>query len=622
MGSGKEGMKKQRTAKSKVKTFSSWWFLLPGLLGLLLYANTLGHQWCLDDYSVIVDNWVTQKGTAGIADHLTHDYRFGYWNSKGDLYRPMSLITFSLEWQLFGNNPFPGHLINVLLYGLLCGLFGWVLYKWSRGPVFSLIAALLFALHPVHTEVVANIKSRDELLSMLFLLLTWGIWQRMQHHRPRILFLVLASVTFSLALLSKESAITFLPLLPLSIYAFRRQPEKLDYWLTLVLLVPTGLFLFARQAVLGSVRGAEKVSFLDNVLVGAQDAPTAIASAMRHIGEYLRMLVAPWPMVSDKGWHQIPLSDFGHVGVWFSLLAVLVGLTAVLWFWKTRKRLVFGLVWFAATFSLAANLFFLIGTSYGERLLFLPSAGFAIAVAALVRWRDEGTNPSWPAWLKQPVGYVFVAILALFSILTIQRNPAWYDSATLYATDIVHSPKSVKLRYHHALETGKSAADLEAGPARDKLLNQALTDLEQVIAAHPKYWEAFGTAGLYEFRRGNRDKALEYYIQATTLNPGASIAWSNMGIIYAERGQLDKAKDVYEKAVAADPRFADGWMNLGAISAQMGDFPTAIKNFEEALKYDPENVRLLTMLGSAYRDTGQPERGKGYLDKAARLGGK
>ncbi|MEZ5031962.1 MAG: tetratricopeptide repeat protein [Saprospiraceae bacterium] len=613
-------MKKQRTAKSKSKTFSPWWFVLPGVLGMLLYANTLGHQWCLDDYSVIVDNWVTQKGTAGIADHLTHDYRYGYWNSKGDLYRPLSLISYSVEWQLFGDNPFPGHLINVILYGLLCGFFGWFLYKWSRGPVFSMIAALLFAVHPVHTEVVANIKSRDELLSMFFLVLTWGAWQRMQHHRPRILFLLLAVVTWSLALLSKESAITFLPLLPLSVYAFRQRPEKRDYWLTLVLLIPTGLFLFARQAVLGSVRGAEKVSFLDNVLVAAQDAPTAMASAIRHIGEYLRMLVAPWPLVSDKGWNQIPLTDFGSPAVWVSVLAIVGGLTAIFWFWNTRKRLVFGLVWFVVTFSLAANLLFLIGTSYGERLLFLPSAGFAIAVSALFRWRDAGTNPSWPGWLKQPVGYAFVGIVGIFSLLAIQRNPAWYDSATLYATDIVHSPKSVKLRYHHALETGKSAADLPAGPEKDRLLNQALKDLEQVMAAHPKYWEAFGTAGLYEFRRGNRDKALENYTRATTLNPGASIAWSNMGIIYAERGQLDKAKEVYEKAVAADPRFADGWMNLGAISAQMGNFPEAIRYFEEALKYDPENVRLLTMLGSAYKDIGQADKGQPYLDKAARLG--
>ncbi|MCF8238546.1 MAG: tetratricopeptide repeat protein [Saprospiraceae bacterium] len=606
--------------KQKRPAFSAWWLILPGMLGSLLYLNTLGHQWCLDDYSVIVDNWVTQKGVDGIPDHLTHDYRYGYWNSQGDLYRPLSLIMFSVEWSLFGNDPFFGHLINVLLYGLLCSIFGLALYRWSRSATFSMIAALLFAVHPVHTEVVANIKSRDELLAALFLMLTWWAWQRMQHHKPKVLYLAISVVTFSLALLSKENAVTFLPLLPLSVYVFRKNPVKSDYWMSLILLIPTGLFLFARQAVLGSVRGAEKVSFLDNILAGAQNGSEALASAIRFVGEYLRMLVAPWPLVSDKGWNQIPLVDFSSPGVLLSLLAILGGFAILVIFWQKRKRLVFGLLWFVFTFALASNLLFLIGTSYGERLLFLPSAGFAIAVAALFRWKDTGSNPPWPGWIRSSVGYGFLGIIGIFSILTVLRNPAWYDSATLYATDIESSPRSVKLRYHHALETGKAAALIADGPERQRMLDESLKDLEIVMKAHPKYWEAFGTAGLYEFRRGNRDKALEYYTRATTLNPKASIAWSNMGIIYAERGQPLKAREVYEKAVAADPRFSDGWMNLGAIAAQMGEFPTAIRHFEEALKYDPENVRLLNMLGSSYRDSGQPEKGQVYLEKAARLG--
>lgn len=614
-------MSSRRVTKSTRSTLHIGWFILPGIIGFLLYANTLGHQWCLDDYSVIVDNWVTQKGVEGIADHLTHDYRYGYWSSQGDLYRPFSLILFSLEWELFRNNPFPGHLINVLLYSFLCIFFGNVLYKWSRSATFSMIAALLFVVHPVHTEVVANIKSRDELLAMFFLVLTWWIWQKMQHHRPKSLYVIAAAVTYSLALLSKESAVTFLPLLPLSVYVFRKKPAASDYWITLVLLIPTGIFLFARQAVLGTVRGVEKVSFLDNILAGAKSTPEALASAIRLIGEYLRMLVVPWPLVSDKGWNQIPLADFSSAGVWLSLLAILAGIGIIFRFWKTRKRLVFGLVWFVVTFALAANLLFLIGTSYGERLMFLPSAGFAIAVAALLRWKNEGTNPEWQSWIRQPLGMGFIAVCLLFSALTISRNPDWYDSASLYAADIEQSPKSVKLRYHHALETGKSAALLPEGPERSHMLDQAIRDLELVMKAHPNYWEAYGTAGLYEFRRGDREKALMHYLKATSLNPNASIAWSNMGIIYAERGQLDKAQEVYEKSVAADPRFTDGWTNLGAISAQKGDFSSAIRHFEEALKYDPENVRLLNMLGSAYRDSGQPEKGQVYLEKAVRLGG-
>jgi hypothetical protein len=619
MGPGKSKLKQTTARQKATPAFSLYWFLLPAALGFLVYVNTLGHQWCLDDYSLIIDNWVTKKGWEGIPIHLSHDYRYGYWNAVGDLYRPLSPVMFAAEWAIFGNNPLPGHLINVLLYSSVCFLFGLTLYRWTKGPVFAMIAALLFAVHPVHTEVVANIKSRDELLAMFFLLLTWLFWQRLQHHRPKALYLGLSLVAFTLALFSKESAVTFLPLLPLSIYAFRSKPAPRDYWFSLVFLIPTGLFLVARQLILGDVKGLDSVSMLDNVMSGAKGTTEVLATAIRHVGEYIQVLLMPWPMVSDKGWNQIPVVGFSSPGVWMSLLVILAGLGAIVWYWKRNKRLVFGLVWFVVTISLATNLLFLIGTSYGERLLFLPSAGFAILVAALIRWRDAGTNPSWPGWLKKPIGMGFVVLLVLLSVLSMLRNPAWYNSYTLYATDIKKSPESVKLRYHYALETGKKAAETEDSAAKNALLTEALKDLEKVMSKHPTYWEAFGTAGLYAYRKGDREAAMTYYKKATDLNPNAAIAWSNMGIIYAERGDLDQAQTVYEKAVAADPRFVDAWMNLGAIKAQKGDFGGAIDAFRRGLQFDPENVRLLTMLGSAYKDSGQPELGQPYLDRASSL---
>jgi tetratricopeptide (TPR) repeat protein len=603
---------KKRRSSNSGRYFRSAWFAMPALISILLYANTLGHQWCLDDYSVIVDNWVTKKGWEGIPLHLQHDYRYGYWGvSQGDLYRPLSLVMFAAEWAIWGDHPLPGHVINVLLYGLLCFGFGYVLYLWSRRPTLSMLAALLFAVHPVHTEVVANIKSRDELLSFLFLMLAWWAWQRLQHHQPSALYIGAGMAAFFLALLAKESALTFLPLFPLSILLFRQKPARMDYLQTLWLLLPAGIFLTLRQVVLGSVRGLDKVSVLDNVLSGAGDTPTALASALRHIGEYLRILVAPWPLSSDKGWNQIPLTGFDSVGVWISLLAIAAGLYGIYWFWRRNKLVALGLVWFVCTFSLAANLLFLIGTSYGERLLFLPSAGFSIAVAALLVPRGGSRGP-WPQYFKQRSGWVFAGVLLVFATLSVLRNPAWYDSYTLYSTDIQHSPESVKLRYHYALETGKKAADLPESPEREALLRQAMTDLERVLDKHPVYWEAHSTAGLYAFRLGEYERALMNYEEAVRLNPNAAIAWSNMGIIHAERGDLDRAADVYGKSVVANPRFVDGWMNLGAIRAQRGQYEGALEAFLRGLELDPTHPHLRAMTAAVYRDLGQPEEAARY----------
>ncbi|MFK8101700.1 MAG: hypothetical protein AB8G15_04225, partial [Saprospiraceae bacterium] len=92
--------------------------LLIGLFGILLYSNTYTHDFALDDASAISDNYVTQKGFAGITTHLTEHYRFGYWNSSAVLYRPVSLVMFAIEWELSPDNPHIHHFGNIFLYGL------------------------------------------------------------------------------------------------------------------------------------------------------------------------------------------------------------------------------------------------------------------------------------------------------------------------------------------------------------------------------------------------------------------------------------------------------------------------------------------------------------------------
>lgn len=618
---GRPAGKLKKKAQSTSKVPFPWLLILPALLGMILYLPSLGHQWCLDDYSVIVDNWVTRQGWDGIGTHLTEHYRFGYWGGSGELYRPLSLIMFAGEWALFGDNPLPGHLINILLYGLLIGVFTWTLFRWTGHVVFALTVGLLFATHPTHTEVVANIKSRDELLLMFWLVCSWGCWlAAIQKPQPRILPMACAVGCFFLALMSKESAVTFLPLYPLSalFFAAKDQRSKFLGWSGLF-AIPAAVFLILRQLILGDVKALHRISLLDNVLASASGTSEQLASALRHIWEYLSILVWPYPLVSDKGWNQIPLTGFSDWRVLAALLIIGLTVTILIRRWRTMPHLAFGLIWAIATFSLSANIVMLIGTSYGERLLFLPGAGLLISLTYLIIQPYHNIYHSPLTLLRRPLGWILLAILTVWSILTLQRIPAWYDSHTLYSTDIQHSPESVKLRYHYALEVGKQAQEMSSESDKQKALQRALQDLDTVIQRHPTYWEAYGTAGLYAYRLGDRDRAMLYYEKAVSLNPNAAIAWSNMGIIYAERGMPEKAMEVYQRAVAADPRFADAWTNLGAIHAQMGRFDAAITAFREALKFDPDNPRLLYMLGSALRDSGNPGEGTPYLEKAKRL---
>src|SRR6185437_14769362 len=134
--------------------------LLLGVFSILVYANTIRNGYVLDDSSVITENTIVVKGISAIPELLTTPYRRGFFVTSNDLYRPLSLVMLAVEYEFFGMNPAPNHFINTLFFaGCVILLFFFLdkLFERKRTAV-AFIAALLFAAHPIHTEVVANIK--------------------------------------------------------------------------------------------------------------------------------------------------------------------------------------------------------------------------------------------------------------------------------------------------------------------------------------------------------------------------------------------------------------------------------------------------------------------------------
>jgi len=137
-------------------------------LGFVLYISTIGYNYAYDDFTAIKQNWLVQKGFSGIGTLLHTSYRYGFWSASDELYRPLSLVTFAIEWQFFPNSPGVSHFMNVLLYALTgFFLFRLLVKLFPNNFNIPFIATILFMAHPVHTEVVANIKSRDEILCFL-----------------------------------------------------------------------------------------------------------------------------------------------------------------------------------------------------------------------------------------------------------------------------------------------------------------------------------------------------------------------------------------------------------------------------------------------------------------------
>src|SRR5688500_11297414 len=201
------------------------------VLAVLLYVNTLGHQFVLDDEVVLSKNQYVQQGVKGIADILSHDTLSGYGRVgegasllEGGRFRPLSLIMFALLFSFAGAQPFIYHLACVLLYALSCVVLYRILLLILEGNLqrnwIAFLATAIFLVHPVHTEVVANIKSCDEQLALLFgLSAIYSVFKWKDDKKWP--WSVLAGFFFLLACLGKENAITLVAVIPLALYFFR-----------------------------------------------------------------------------------------------------------------------------------------------------------------------------------------------------------------------------------------------------------------------------------------------------------------------------------------------------------------------------------------------------------------
>ena len=617
--------KKKPTKKSKPKVFKKDRITLflggfIALLALVIYSNTLGHEFALDDIPAIGENYVTKQGFKGISTIWQEHYRFGFWNNAPELYRPLPLTMFAIEWAISPNNPFLHHLINVLFYagtGLL--LFFTLKKILPNKELLIFLAAAIFIAHPVHTEVVANIKSRDEILAFFFFLASLNLlWTYLKN--KKIVYLISCLFLYGMALFSKESAITFLALYPLFIYFFRRESWQKEIIKVAWFLIPVVLFFAVRHQIIGGVGYEKSISILDNYLVGIDNSVNQMASIIQLVGKYVWTLIFPITLCSEYGFNQIPTSNFGNWQVILSITVFIGLLIGAIIGIKKRHFLSFCILFYGITFSIFSNMLVLIGSSYGERFLYIPSLGFALAIAFGLTKLVKHKKSYQSFFIINKIPLLLGGLIILgYSAKTIQRIPAWKNSLTLYATDIKTAPNSAKLNYHYGLELSKKGAESNSQNDKKEFYQKAIAAFQKSISIYPKYSDAYGQLGLTNFRAGNSEKAMKYYQKAVQLNGNNAKIYSNMGIIFMQNKEVQNALRVYQKAVELDPAFVDARRNLGAVYAQKGDFKKAIIQFSAGLKYAPNDATLNFYLGSAYRDSGDRVLGQKYLEKAYRL---
>jgi len=604
------------------------WIVFIFLSGLLLYANTLSHLFVLDDFSVIKDNFLVKRGLKGIPEILSTPYRFGFGLLSDNLYRPLTLVMFAIEWQISPDNPFLGHAVNVIFYafsGVLLYLFLRKLF--SKGPqVLSLVVTLLWLAHPVHTEVVANIKSRDEIMSLFFLFLTlFSFLQFLE--KKSLLLLAWSLLSYFLSLMSKEGTITMLVLFPVVGWYYCRPDQRKRLIYATLYLLPVIVYLLIRQDVLSQYATPFTPTIKDNLIAGAPDFLSRTATAILILGKYLLLLLFPYQLVSDASYNQIPITGWSNPLAILSFLVYAGMLVFAIVFLKKKDVTAFGLLFFLVTMSPYSNLFTLIGTSYAERLLYLPSIGFSIALVSIMvrflsRHEKLHTGALSPANMvrKYPVIWLITGlILFVFSVRTIARNREWKDEFTLFSADVQRSPNSAHMRYYYGLALRNKAGASQNTVEAEELTRRAVEEFNKVVMIIPTFSEGHEQLGLAYYRLKQPEQAAVHYEEALRLNPSKAVTYSNLAILFYEKGDMQRAFELYQKSVSLDSNFEDGYFNLGSIYGMRGEYDNAILNFEKIIRINPSNARGHQYLGITYQLMNQPDLAKKHLDIARQL---
>lgn len=629
------------------------------LIGFAIYFNSFSNKYALDDDIVMRLNDYVQEGFAGIGKIMTtdsYDSFFKSMGSSGELsggrYRPLSILTFAVEQELFGEchgtrmlevrdslnnyqlmamNPNLAnkliaqkaaleaqitasheslaqirHIISVLLYILSAVL----LLKLLRDHIFkyanlrfinykdlAFFSTLLFLVHPIHTEVVANVKSRDEILSFLFIALTFIYVFKHEEDKKNSKLLMLGLLFFFLALLSKEWGITLVALIPMSLYIFKKYSiaqslrTSLPYWGVAF------FYMILRFKFVGAGKQGEITEVLNNPFVYA----TAIEAKATHIFillKYLGLLLFPHPLSADYSWKTIPYNNFGDAIVWISILVHLVILYYFFKLLKQKSWIAFAIAFYLSHLFLVSNLAMPIGATMGERLIYHSSLGFVMIVAfglltLLNRAIAEATLMKKIAY----VGLLLVLIIPM-SYKTIDRNPDWETDNILFMHDAWVVPNSV-------LANGNSGKAFIEYAQKDTAQRQALLDsaiyhLEKAVTLHPKYVNGYLNLGLAFFQKKDLDKA-EYYwgfarkyfpshpFFRQSYDPALANALVERAKIEGQKGNVPKAIEYVARALRYDSTNAETWYHYGGANYSVGNLKEAQRGWSKCLQLNPNN---------------------------------
>lgn len=584
-----------------------------------IYFKALPYEFVLDDQIVISDNKYTKKGIDGIADIFSHDSFTGYFGEQKDLvagsrYRPLSIALFALVHEYFGLNARMYHAVNILLYALLGLLIFRVLsvlfhraaegQKWFASV--PIIATLLYVVHPVHTEAVANIKGCDEILAMLGAMA--ALYAVLRFVCTKSWFWLLASGLFFMAgIMAKENTITFLAVIPLALFFFTQ--TRFLTWVVAMLpaLLMAAAYVAIRYQVIGFLF-SENTSqdLLNNPFLGMA-ADEKAATILYTLGLYAKLLVFPHPLTHDYYPYHIPIMNWSEMGTLLSGGVYLI-LIALALFGLFKKRVyAFGIMYFLATLSIVSNIFFPIGTFMNERFIFMPSLAFSI-VAGYYAAHFIQSNTLWKKWLAAGLT---VLCIAAFTWRSLVRIPVWKNALSLNTAAVKVSENSARANCFMGTALYQEAQKTTHVDQRMSIIRQAEIYIDKSLSIVPDYLSAnqMKSGVVAEYYRFDRDldKLLVGFAEILERRAGVEYVAQYCEYLNNRDTDVDKLLDFY---------YHVGY-EIFAIRQKKYDY--ALKYLSYGYQLDPNDAKINFGMGKAYIGWGDQQRSQQHLEKAYAL---
>ena len=616
-------------------------------IGFIAYSNIFNNELVFDDVEIISHNNVI-KDISNLKSILTSNY----WHEQANagLYRPLVYLSFAIDYALWADNHVGYHFFNIIFHLFTCLLVFYILKIFIKNDLTVLLAVIIFAVHPVHSEAVTGVVGRAEVFSTFFFCAGWLFFLKNFLSEKKSMILYACSlIAYFLAIASKENSVVLPAVLFISGLYLDKEKILRVKWISQVLSYGLVFLIYfiIRFSILGTIgpAGTEQFFYNKSFLI-------VLSTMCRAFAWYFKLLFIPTGFICSYRHWELSHSLF-EFRVILSLFIVISWVTASLLFFKSRKKYQFFLLFMLITLLPVSNII-KFGDLMAERFLYLPSIGFC---AFLVILLNKVFNKNKILKNRKIYGLFWLVVINLFVISLLARNAQWRDGIIFWQSTIKDMPDSYSAYYNlgsvyyekgsknKAFYCIKKSLQIKPDVYPTKKLyaillyetgkyQEAIFQLKKLIEEKPSdqdlyeklaltylsindYKNALNVcadgisqaaeksilfyAAIRVYLNLNKpDEALKTALTAVSYDPLDSKAVTKAAICYEKLEKSDEAIGFYKKAIFLDRKNIEAIDNLANIYFKQENYAQAVQLWEKAIKIYPSNDYFWYYIGLAY----------------------